>query len=103
MEDKLRALVTKIETSPLSESDKTALYIMIQEGLQVSVLPVLLKYMNKEDLKDLSDNPANISVDRYVKLIADSLKNPASLPEMSQAMEGLLSEAEKGLAEAGIN
>ena len=102
MEDKLRAIVTKIEASSLKDADKEELYATISEGLQATVWPVLLKYMPKEELKDLADHPAKVTVESYAKLIEDSVKDGVALKEIEGLMNQVLSEVEKALAEEGI-
>lgn len=102
MEDKLRQIVTKIEASKLPENDKEELYATISEGLQATVWPVLLKYMPKEELKDLSDNPGKVTVESYAKLIEDTIKDGQALKEIDGLMNEVLSEVEKALAQEGI-
>ena len=102
MEDKLRQIVTKIEASNLSDADKEELYATISEGLQATVWPVLLKYMPKEELKDLSDNPSKVTVESYAKLIEDTIRDGVALKEIDGLMNQVLAEVEKALAQEGI-
>ncbi|OGG04200.1 hypothetical protein A2Z33_03540 [Candidatus Gottesmanbacteria bacterium RBG_16_52_11] len=102
MEDKLRAIVTRIENSKIPDSDKEDLYATISTGLQATVWPVLIKYMPKEQLKDLSDNPAKVTVETYAKLIEDTVKDGKAFAEVAKYMDQVLGEVEKVLTEEGI-
>ena len=102
MEDKLRQIVTKIEASKLPDNDKEELYATISEGLQATVWPILLKYMPKEELKDLADNPSKVTVESYAKLIEDTIKDGQALKEIDGLMNDVLSEVEKALAQEGL-
>jgi hypothetical protein len=102
MEDKLKAIVTKIEQSQLPEDQKEELYATISAGLQATVMPVLLKYMPKDQLTDLSDNPSKVTVESYTKLIEDTIKDGQALKEIAQLMDEVLQEVEKALQEEGM-
>lgn len=102
MEDKLRQIVTKIEASKLPENDKEELYVTISEGLQATVWPVLLKFMPKEELADLANNPSKITVESYAKLIEDTVKDGQALKQIDGLMNEVLVEVEKALAQEGI-
>jgi RNA-binding protein YhbY len=103
MEEKLRAIVTKIEVSSLKDEDKEALYATISEGLQATVWPVLLKYMPKEQLQYLADDPkSRVTVESYAKLIEDTIKDGVALKEIEGLMNKVLEEVEKALAQEGI-
>lgn len=97
MEDKLRAIVTRIEASTLSQEDKDELYRTISEGLQATVWPVLLKYMPKEELEDLSKNPGKVTVESYAKLIEDTIKDGVALKEIEGLMVEVLHEVDAAL------
>ena len=102
MEDKLRQIVTKIEASKLADSDKEELYATISEGLQATVWPVLLKYMPKEELQGLADNPSKVTVESYANLIENTIKDGQALKEIEGLMNQVLAEVEKALAQEGI-
>ena len=102
MEDKLKAIVTRIEQSKLADSEKAELYNTISEGLQATVWPVLLKYMPQDQVADVTDHPETLSVDRYVQLITDAVKNDAALPEIAKSMDAFLVEVTSLLAKEGI-
>lgn len=102
MEEKLRAIVTRIEASKLTQEEKDELYRTISEGLQATVWPVLLKYMPKEELEDLSKNPSKVTVESYAKLIEDTIKDGVALKEIEHLMNQVLEEVDKALAQEGI-
>ena len=97
MEDKLRTIVTRIEASTLTQEDKDELYRTISEGLQATVWPILLKYMPKEELEDLSKNPGKVTVESYAKLIEDTIKDGVALKEIEGLMMEVLQEVDAAL------
>ena len=102
MEDKLRAIVRKIEQSNLLESDKNHLYGMISLGLQETVEPTLLKYVPKEKLMTTTSGIYKFTVDSYVDLISETVKDGKALAEIDQTMQDMLAEVDKALQEEGI-
>lgn len=103
MEDKLKAIVTRIEQSKLSEAEKGELYTTISEGLQATVWPVLLKYMPKDQLDYLAADPkTRVTVESYATLIENSIKDGKALAEIDSLMSGILSEVDKALTEEGV-
>lgn len=103
MEDKLKAIVERIEKSKLSEGEKNELYTTISEGLQLTVWPVLLKYMPKDQLEFLSADPkGRVTVESYAKLITDTIKDGQALEEIDKLMMEVLVEVDKALGEEGV-
>lgn len=103
MEEKLKAIVTRIEKSKLAENDKAELYATISEGLQATVWPVLLKYMPKEELEFLSADPkGRVTVESYAKLIEDTIKDGEALKEIDGLMNAVLNEVDTALTEEGV-
>lgn len=103
MEDKLKAIITKIEQSDLTNPEKEELYAAISEGLHATVLPVLLKFMPQDQVNDITNNPNTLTVDRYVQLVSEAVKNEQALPEIARSMDALLVEVNRLLAKEGIN
>ena len=104
MEDKLNAIITRIEQSKLSEEEKSELYTTISEGMQLTVWPVLLKYMPKEQLDYLAADPkSRVTVESYAKLIEDTIKDGEALKEIDSLMTSVLAEVDKALTEEGID
>jgi hypothetical protein len=102
MEDKLKTIVLKIEASTLPQSEKEELYATISAGLQATVMPILLKYMPKDQLEDLSNNPSKVTVESYSTLIENTIKDGEALKEIATLMDQVLIEVEKALLESGI-
>ena len=94
MENQLRGIVTRIEASTLSEDDKAALYVTISEGLQGTVWPVLLKFMPKDQLEDLANNPSKVTVESYATLIENTVKDGAALKEIENLIQKRIKEKE---------
>lgn len=104
MEDKLTEIVTRIEQSKLTQEEKDELYITISEGLQMTVWPVLLKHMPKDQLAYLSQDPkGRVTVESYSKLITDTIKDGKALKEVEDLMNDVLHEVENALTEEGID
>lgn len=102
MEEKLKEIITKIEQSDLTDQEKEELYTAISEGLHATVLPVLVKYMPQDQVDEITNHPETLTVDRYVQLVTEALKNEAAGKEIPAAMEGLLVEINRLLAKEGI-
>ena len=103
MEEKLKAIVERIEQSQLSESEKNELYVIVSEGLQSTVWPIMVKYMPKEDLEYLAADPkTRVTVESYAKLIGEAIKDGEALREIEDTMDGVLSQVENILQEEGI-
>ncbi len=104
MEDKLKAIVTRIEQSKLSDTEKEELYTTISEGLQLTVWPVLLKYMPKDQLDYLAADPkGRVTVESYAKLIEDTIKDGEALKEIDSLMNDVLNDVDKALTEEGMD
>lgn len=102
MEDKLKAIVERVEKSKLSEEDRAELYATISEGLQATVWPILLKYMPKDQLETLAADKSKVNVESYGKLIEDTIKDGEALKEIDGLMNEVLSEVDKALMEEGV-
>ena len=103
MEDKLKTIVTRIEQSKLSEDEKNDLYQTISEGMQLTVWPILLKYMPKDQLDYLAADPkGRVTVESYAKLIEDTVKDGEALKEIDSLMTDVLNDVDKALTEEGI-
>lgn len=102
MEDKLKGIITKVERSDMTDEEKESLYAAISEGLHATVLPVLLPYMPQDQVTAVTNNPDLLTVDKYVQLVSDAVKNPAALPAVAAKMDELLVEINRLLAKEGI-
>jgi hypothetical protein len=102
MEDQLRGIITRIENSKLSEDDKAQLYELLSEGLQSLVQPVLVKYMDKNQLENLASDPGKVTVESYAKLMESALLDGKALTEIDQMMNQLLTRVDTVLKGASI-
>lgn len=103
MDEKLTALITRIEQSALSDKAKAQLYTMISAGLQASVWPVLMKHVPAEDLAALAEDPNDKEkVTRYTTLIATAVEKGNALDEIETVMNGLIDEVDAALTEEHI-
>jgi len=102
MDDKLRAVVTRVEMSKLSEEEKEDVYLAIAEGLQSTVWPIMIKYMPKDQLEELASDSAKVTVESYGKLIEDTVKDGEALKEIDDLMNQILDNVDKTLTEQGI-
>ncbi|MBI3343104.1 hypothetical protein HY032_03030 [Candidatus Gottesmanbacteria bacterium] len=87
MEDKLRAIVEKIEQSKLSDQDKQKLYVTITEELYTTAFPVLVKHMDRGTLEDLGNNPSKVTVESYAKLLGDAVKDGRAIEEVANVVD----------------
>ena len=103
MEEKLKAIVERIEASTLSEKEKSELYVLISDGLQSVVWPIMVQYMPKEQLEYLAADPkSRVTVESYSKLIADTITDTNVLTEIDSKMDEVLVAVEKSLTESGV-
>lgn len=103
MEEKLKSIVERIEKSQLSDAEKNELYVIISEGLQSTVWPIMVKYMPQEDLEYLAADPkTRVTVESYAKLIGDAVKDGEALKEIEGAADSVLDNVEKALSDENI-
>lgn len=102
MEQKLREIIQKVENSQLSDEQKAEVYAELSQGLRSLVWPVLMKHMPEDKLKAMVDDTANVSVDTYVALIEEAVKDGAALKEIDTLSMEALSGVEAVLAKRGI-
>lgn len=100
MEDKLRALVAKIEESKkLSDPVKDKLYETIQMGLQSLVWPILLDYLPSDKVKHYTEHPDELTTEVYIALIQEALsvRDGEALQKLEDATNKLLSDLDAAL------
>lgn len=64
--------------------------------------PVLLKYMDKNQLEDLANNPDKVTVESYAKLMESALIDGKAFREIEEIMHQLLDRADAVLKGASI-
>lgn len=102
MEQKLKNIVVRIQTSALSHEVKADLYIALQEGLRSVALPILLKHMPGEKLHELAAHPENVTVDTYIDLLSQTVTNEIVLKEIDTALTEVLTTVEARLKKHGV-
>ncbi len=102
MEDKLRALLSKIEASDLTDEQKDKMLGILVDELEALVQPVLLKYVDPAKLEALSTSEQKVTVESFINLTKEAIGDPEALPELSAAMEQVLVEYETVMKEGGL-
>lgn len=102
MEEKLKAILARIEASNLEEQDKVKLYAVISESLKASIWPTLLSKMPKDKLDALVKQPGKATAETYLQLIEDATGDDAVLDEVNAVMEKLVDEIDAALTEEKI-
>lgn len=102
MEDKLRALLAKIEALDLSDEQKDKMLGILVDELEAVVQPVLLNYVDAAKLETLANSEQKVTVEAFIDLMKEAVANPAALPDLSAAMEQVLAEYETVMKEGGL-
>lgn len=97
MEDKLKAIIARVEVSSLPVEDKDKIYTMIAEGMKASIWPVLISSMPKDELAALSKQSAKVTVESYTKLMDSVVGNENVLEEVDDTLNALLDEVDAAL------
>lgn len=99
MEDRINAIVARIEASTLPDTDKMKMIGMVSEGLKASIWPTLLSHMPKDKVEAVTKQPTKVSIDTYLSLIEEATTDDKVLDEINTTMGKLLDEIEHVLAE----
>lgn len=102
MDDKLKALITKIEQSDMADEEKEQVYGALSGGMRALVLPILVKYMPQDQVTELTNAPEKITVDRWVQLVETAVQNEQAQKEIPAVLDKLLVEVNSLLAKEGI-
>lgn len=102
MEEKLTAILTRIEQSSLSDEEKVQLYALISESLKASIWPSLISSMPKDQLQELISQPGKATVEAYKKLIDESIMDEKTLASIEKVTDRLLEEVDAALKEEHI-
>ncbi len=102
LEKRLTDIVIRIEKSGLSVQDKEEIYAQISLNLHQIVLPVLMKYISKEELNDLDKNPSKVSVETFTHLMKQPFSDARVYEEVNMLANAVLDDVEKGLSEGGM-
>lgn len=99
MEERITAIIERIESSSLSEEDKMKMIGMISEGLKASIWPTLLSHMPQDKLEAFTKEPGKATIEGYLSLIEDATTDEKVLDEIHDTMNALLDEVEAVLTE----
>jgi hypothetical protein len=103
MEDKLKALISRIEQSSLSPEEKAQLYATVSTGLQASIWPTIMQYVPKDKMDAIVAMPKDqLSAIEFAKLIESSILDGKALVEIDDVMNKLLDEIDAALKEEHI-
>lgn len=102
MEDKLRALLAKIEASDLTDEQKDKMLGILVDELEALVQPVLLKYVDATKLEAAANDASNVTVEKYLDVMKDALTNPEAYKELERVMGQLLVDFEQVMKEGGL-
>lgn len=103
MENKLLAIITKIEHSSLTESEKNALYETIASGLRATVWPGLYPYMPKDKLDMLPNADHKTAVALTGDILTTAFADPKIFDAIAKLLDEFLVEINRALAAEGIS
>jgi len=101
-EERLEAIVVKIEKSGWPDADKEALYAKISEYLHSIVKPIVVKYTPEAELKKLEAEPSKVTVEAYVELMKKPYSDPKMFEELNTTMHSVLDDVDTALIKGGI-
>ncbi len=103
MEEKLKAIIKRIEQSSLSVEEKSQLYATISSGLQASIWPTIMQHVPKEKMDVIAALPKDkLSALEFAKLIEASIQDGMALAEIDDVTNKLLDEVDAALKEERI-
>lgn len=102
MEEKLKQIIIRIESSSLEQAQKEEIYDAVADALRTVVLPTFLKYLPPEQLRDLASNPGKVTIETFSQLISKSTENPAMLTEINQQFAKIMNKTEEILTKYGL-
>lgn len=102
MEEKLLAIVARIENAPIGNSDKDHLYVQVRHALQAAVAPVLVSHLPKDALHELTHNLSSVTLDRYIQFIAGVVNAEGVMEEIEASMMSVLGAIDAVLLESGV-
>lgn len=102
MEDKLKAIIARVEASALPEADKNKIYVMISEGMKASIWPALISSMPKDQLEALSKQTAKVTVESYTKLMEAAVGDEKVMAEVDETLNALIDQVDTALKEENI-
>ncbi len=101
-EKTLQTLLTRVQLSPLSDTEKADVYAALHNGLRSLVWPILLSHIPESELKDAVDHPETMTVTRYGELMEKAVSNAQTAREIHEEVMGALGEIDDLLTKQGI-
>jgi len=92
IETLLTNILTCIAESSLSDDEKNDLNTRVEIGMHSLVWPILLSHVPKEKLDEILLGNDHITTEQYVQLIDIALKDPSSMKELHEEIQGALEE-----------
>jgi hypothetical protein len=86
----LQAIIDRIESSSLSDEQKTQAFEKIESLLREIILPVLVNHMPKEKLDAFIRDPDHTTVEKYGELMEAALSDKTTMPEIMELTHQLL-------------
>jgi hypothetical protein len=86
----LQTIIDRIESSSLSEGQKSQAFEKIESLLKEVILPVLVNHMPKEKLDAFIQDPDHATVEEYGELIETALSDKTTMPEIIDLTHQLL-------------
>ncbi|MEK7543911.1 MAG: hypothetical protein AAB557_03520 [Patescibacteria group bacterium] len=99
---KVTEILTRVQSSSLSDTQKADIYASIHNGLRTLVWPILVSHIPESELKDAVDHPETMTVTRYGELMEKAVSDPASAREIHEEVMGALGEIEDLLTKQSI-
>lgn len=98
-EERLRLIVTKIESSLLSTKEKYQLYAAIRATLQTVVSPAVARHLSAEKVVELEKDLEAITPDKYIDLISTAYLKPEFYHDLEELFSVALQSVEITLKE----
>lgn len=91
---KLTRILTRIQESSLSNTEKADSVAELDLGLHKLVWPILVSHIPENELKDVVSHPETLSVHRYGELMGKALSHPETAKEIHEEVIAALAEIE---------
>lgn len=102
MEQKLKLLIEKVKESALAEDEKRQIFETIFRALVTSVWPAVYPYIPKEKLNKYVRSTDPVSLDEYVSLISEGVKDGRAMKDLARKLDALVVEMNRLLTKEGI-
>lgn len=97
IDTRLKAIITSVAHSPLSETQKAKIYVAISKSLHAAAVPVLARHLPEDELTRLDQAGANMNPQDYVAMIKKAIAKPELEADMNDLMGHVLGAIEAEL------